>query len=145
MLYSLKGNYPSTLPETIILSNGATRTDSTTFLDSEITDAGYVLVEDYPNIDVKFQRVEWDSTTLSWKIIPKTVEEIYADIARKWDEVREIRNQLLKDTDWTQLMDSPYQGLQIYRESMTNYRQELRNITLQSDPFNIVWPEKPNF
>ena len=143
MLYSLKGNYPSPLPETIVLSTGATRTDSSTFTDAEITDAGYLLIEDYPNIDPKFQRVEWNSFTLSWNIIPKTVEEIYADINRKWDEIRAIRNQKLTDTDWTQLMDSPYQGLQTYREAMTNYRQELRNITLQQDPYNIVWPEKP--
>jgi hypothetical protein len=30
-------------------------------------------------------------------------------------------------------------------ESLDKYMQDLADITKQSDPFNISWPEKPNF
>ena len=52
------------------------------------------------------------------------------------------RDELLKETDWTQVLDA-----QISKESqaqMRTYRQALRDITEQDGyPYNIVWPEKP--
>ena len=57
----------------------------------------------------------------------------------KWAEVRAKRDALLKECDWTQLPDSPkYQD-----EEWLEYRQALRDITEQPDPFNIVWPLRP--
>jgi len=29
------------------------------------------------------------------------------------------------------------------KAAWATYRQELRDITTQSDPFNIIWPSKP--
>lgn len=56
------------------------------------------------------------------------------------DNVRFMRDQLLKDSDWTQISDAPTN-----KEAWIIYRQELRDITLQEGfPFNIIWPEKPN-
>lgn len=53
--------------------------------------------------------------------------------------VRSTRDQLLKDTDWTQVNDAP-----VDQELYAAYRQALRDITLQdSFPFNLVWPTKP--
>lgn len=55
------------------------------------------------------------------------------------DNVRCSRDQLLKDTDWTQVKDAP-----INQGAWATYRQELRDITLQEGfPFNITWPIKP--
>jgi hypothetical protein len=42
---------------------------------------------------------------------------------------------MLKDCDWTQLADSP-----VNKTAWAAYRQALRDITAQSDPFNIEWP-----
>lgn len=57
----------------------------------------------------------------------------------KWAEVRAKRDTLLSQCDWTQLPDSPkYQD-----EGWLIYRQALRDITEQPDPFNIVWPVRP--
>jgi|688.fasta_scaffold00131_67 hypothetical protein len=54
-------------------------------------------------------------------------------------QVRANRDRLLKDSDWTQIADVP-----VYKTAWANYRQELRDITLQeSFPFDIIWPEKP--
>ena len=60
-------------------------------------------------------------------------------LAIKWSEIRELRNQLLSECDWTQLSDVS----ESIKTSYQSYRQDLRDITTQSDPFSIVWPEKP--
>ena len=57
----------------------------------------------------------------------------------QWAVVRADRNQRLQATDWTQLADIPAQTKSLWEP----YRQELRDVTSQSDPFNIVWPTPP--
>lgn len=74
-------------------------------------------------------------------IIEKTEEDIQTDIRNQWSEIRSTRNTFLTDSDWTQLADSPLSELK--KEQWRVYRQELRDITLQDDVFNIVWPIKP--
>lgn len=61
----------------------------------------------------------------------------------QWSLIRFRRNALLLDSDWTdtlsakgRLGDAAYGLWQIYR-------QALRDITIQPDPFNVVWPEPP--
>ncbi len=56
----------------------------------------------------------------------------------QWANVRTERNKRLIACDWTQLPDAPVDTL-----AWSDYRQELRDITLQPDPFNIQWPEEP--
>ena len=56
--------------------------------------------------------------------------------------VRDKRDKLLADTDWTQTDDAPLSSED--KESVRKYRQALRDITAQSGfPQKIVWPEKP--
>lgn len=57
----------------------------------------------------------------------------------QWPVMRAKRNQLLAASDWTQLPDVPLAT----KEAWAIYRQALRDITLQQDPFNIVWPVPP--
>jgi hypothetical protein len=59
-------------------------------------------------------------------------------IEAQWIVVRAERNALLSSCDWTQLPDAP-----IDAAAWSTYRQELRDIPTQGDPFNIVWPEMP--
>lgn len=59
----------------------------------------------------------------------------------EWGGIRIRRNQYLLESDWTQLNDSPL--TQEKKEEWMQYRQDLRDITTQPDPFNIVWPVKP--
>lgn len=54
----------------------------------------------------------------------------------KWQEIRLLRNKLLADSDWTQLNDIDVSLKELYK----SYRQALRDITNQPDPFNINWP-----
>lgn len=57
----------------------------------------------------------------------------------EWPLVRARRNDLLTACDWTQLPDVPLAT----KEAWAAYRQALRDITEQPDPFNIVWPTPP--
>jgi len=75
----------------------------------------------------------------NWVQTNATESEIQQRLEDKWFEVREIRNQLLQECDWTQLSDIPTETKNIW----SNYRQELRDVTNQSNPFNINWPVKP--
>lgn len=75
--------------------------------------------------------------------VSKTEQEIqeYATSQRLAAEkqVRLQRNQLLKDSDWTQITDTPTD-----KEAWVLYRQALRDITAQEGfPFNITWPDVP--
>jgi len=68
---------------------------------------------------------------------PLTADELKARIDTQWAAIRTQRNQMLKDTDWTQVADAPVDNL-----TWAIYRQELRDITTQADPFNITWPKE---
>lgn len=75
------------------------------------------------------------------KVRDKTEDEILNDIENEWNSIRLQRNMLLSESDWTQLSDSP---LTIEKQNEWKiYRQELRDITKQSNPFSISWPIKP--
>ena len=63
----------------------------------------------------------------------------HPDNSGAWDDARGKRNALLVQSDWTQLPDVPIAT----KDAWAVYRQQLRDVTLQSDPFNIVWPVPP--
>ena len=60
---------------------------------------------------------------------------------KEWVNVRLQRNIILKDSDFKMLEDFPQTDIQL--AEWKTYRQALRDITLQADPFNIIWPTKP--
>lgn len=68
---------------------------------------------------------------------PPPVEE---KLEEKIISVKKQRYYLLLETDWSQLSDVS----QLTKNKWAPYRQELRNVTLQSGfPTNIIWPIKP--
>ena len=73
----------------------------------------------------------YDYSTFTWKD-SRTADKV-------WESVKLKRNELLKLSDWTQMPD-------VAIATKTNwaiYRQALRDITTQADPYNIVWPVPP--
>ena len=57
-----------------------------------------------------------------------------------WAEIRENRNVLLFDTDWTDLPNAPLTDAQ--KTNYQRYRTELRNMPQStSNPKDAVWPE----
>jgi hypothetical protein len=71
----------------------------------------------------------------TWVVEPMNEEEVVARTEQEWANVRNQRNFYLIRSDWTQLSDAPVDAA-----AWATYRQALRDITTQSDPFNIVWP-----
>jgi hypothetical protein len=76
-----------------------------------------------------------------WNITDATEEEISEKIEEKWVEVRIMRDTLLAQSDWTQFQDSPLSGTTLVE--WQTYRQSLRDITSQPNPYNLSWPAKP--
>lgn len=74
-------------------------------------------------------------------IAPITEQDKLEEINSLWQNIRSKRNFYLEQCDWTQVLDSPFTEEQ--KELWRTYRQALRDITLQTDVFNIVWPIKP--
>lgn len=77
----------------------------------------------------------------------------HIDIVRRWEHRKEVRNlevdlwepikiernRLLSLSDWTQLPDVPESTKSLW----LSYRQQLRDITEQPDPTNVIWPDRP--
>ena len=85
--------------------------------------------------------VEGNEVVQYEQIRPKTEDEIENEGAILWQNIRNERNRLLTESDWTQVSDSPLTLEQ--KTEWQTYRQELRDITNQSNPHNILWPTKP--
>ena len=62
--------------------------------------------------------------------------------AAEWKFVRTEITKLLKASDWTQNADSPLTDSK--KAEWVTYRQALRDVPTQSDPFNITWPTEPS-
>ena len=74
-----------------------------------------------------------------WVETPATDEQIEERTAVHTNDARQRRNQLLVESDWTQLPDAP-----INANAWASYRQELRDLTNQDGfPWNIDWPDLP--
>lgn len=71
----------------------------------------------------------------------RTQAEKDMDAGIQWETVRKQRSVLLSECDWTQMPDVDLTEAQ--KEAWRIYRQKLRDITNQSDPYNIVWPKAP--
>lgn len=71
-----------------------------------------------------------------YSVADMDAEAIAAKDAEQAKSVRETRNQKLKDSDWTQLIDAP-----VDKAAWATYRQELRDITAQAGfPWGVTWP-----
>ena len=137
-MWSYKGNYPTeSLPHVIYLSNGDARSDNSSFTQEEIADAGYVEVASSPTI-THLQILKWDLS--GWKIIDNTVEATKL----QWQKVREERDRRIKVIEWrvTRYLSFERQSKEQLDEidDLDRYIQELRDVTKQSDPWNIDYP-----
>jgi hypothetical protein len=62
-----------------------------------------------------------------------------AKVGAQWTVIRAERNKLLAESDWTQLPDASADA-----PAWATYRQALRDITTEANPFAIIWPESPS-
>lgn len=76
-----------------------------------------------------------------WRVEPASAAEIAARTQEQWRVVRYERTARLAACDWTQLPDCPLSNVK--QTEWANYRQALRDLTTQTNPFAIVWPVEP--
>lgn len=141
-LYTRGGSFPQDLPEIIELENGNIRTDSSTFTDAEIESAGWTVAPDPITYDGRTHNINWNSETSSWYLTEVTAEDQAERIAAGWRGVRSERNSMLAESDYM-VIQAIESGTTI-ASNWATYRQALRDITNQSDPFDITWPTKPS-
>jgi len=78
---------------------------------------------------------EW---VLPHQAVAKTEEDLATESEVAWANLREQRDKLLAETDWTASTDVTMSA------EMTTYRQALRDLPANTaDVFNPVYPEKP--
>ncbi len=153
-LYSHNGGTPDFLPTDatgthwIRMSDGFVRTDITSFSDDDLADAGYTGPYPKPSMTAG-QNCTWNSGSKTWTVVDKDI-----DVA--WEELRDERNMLLGQSDWTQLGDvsgaggsftGGNSGLTTSKKAeWTTYRQELRDLPgITTDPrLTITWPSAPS-
>ena len=143
-LYSYKTEYPSSeISERIRLSDGSTRTDSSTFTSDELVDAGYVEVSNPPDFNQETHKLVWSGT--EWQTISLTESEISARNAKRWQEIRETRDAKIKEVEWRVMrnLSETRQGLDTTDNitDLDTYIQALRDITsTTTNPLEVVWP-----
>lgn len=117
--------------------------------DAFMTENSLYYVVEWEYIDDSIYKIEHVEPYISYgKVYTYTVQEKTDDERQEYHDqikkklelnIRYKRNQLLKDTDWTQVDDAP-----VNKQAYADYRQALRDITLQEGfPFNIEWPVAP--
>jgi hypothetical protein len=73
-----------------------------------------------------------------YEVVSLTTDEKTAVDNTHWEKIRTERNEKLKETDWRASSDLTLS------DAWKTYRQNLRDITNQSDPWNITWPTIPS-
>ena len=83
----------------------------------------------YGAFDADGNKIEVDETAIAAKVAELQIEY-------QWNELRQQRNQLLTETDWTANSDV------VMTDEMKTYRQALRDLPANTaDPVNPTWPE----
>ncbi|WNJ86518.1 MULTISPECIES: tail fiber assembly protein [Pseudomonas] len=81
---------------------------------------------------------------MSMDVVPSLVLNKEGLEFLQWSSIRVRRDQLLRESDHTQVQDSPLNEGQ--RAQAAAYRKLLRDVPQDvGDPFTVVWPEKPGF
>lgn len=94
-------------------------------------------MQDAIRLDPTFEDGQW---VQHWSVVDVGEEVQQQRYEYRSGEVRERRDQLLQECDWTQGRDIPEHVSLLWQP----YRQQLRDITTQSGfPFNIDWPTRP--
>lgn len=77
--------------------------------------------------------------TQVWTVTDTSTEELAILTASESIRIRQQRNRMLANSDWTQVADSP-----VDKTAWAVYRQALRDVPDQSGfPWTVTWPEEP--
>lgn len=115
-----------------------------------VRDFGFTVVSETPQPDADYSQVVVEVPPVlsgsnyqqTWEVQDAPAEVITLRTEKKSEEMRQIRNQLLAASDWTQIPDAISAGAN--QAQWSEYRQQLREITSQPGfPWDVTWPEKP--
>ena len=102
-----------------------------------------------PNVNTKLERVtpylEVHNNVYypySVRVISLTSDETNQRDVEAQDGQRGVRNMLLRDSDWTQMPDSPLSDSK--KAEWATYRQKLRDFTTTSGWVDANFPDKPS-
>jgi len=153
-LYSYQGREPELLSHEIFYTEswGAVnyRQGVESFTNEELTKAGYSGPYTKPTYDETTHFLAWNSEELNWEVKEIVKKPDFVDEYQFKNAVGEQIKFLLRETDWTQLMDSPLDD--DTRKKFADYRQEVRDITevitpniedYMNDASTIPWPKLP--
>ena len=77
--------------------------------------------------------------TQQWSLVDASAEDVTARNDAQSRTVRSYRNDLLAESDWTQLADATAD-----KTAWASYRQALRDVPSQAGfPHNVTWPTTP--
>lgn len=96
----------------------------------------------FPFIKGKWSELEYRIVDGTPYPIPE--DEVEANEIKKAEVLlRTKRNNLLSESDWTQVPDAPLTETQ--KAEWRIYRQKLRDLPANTeDPRNVIWPTKPS-
>ena len=92
-----------------------------------------------PTIDKKTHTYNWTVQLQDgeWTQVWST-SQLDQEVAEK--NVRDYRDRLLSQSDWTQVADAPMD-----KTAWATYRQALRDVPSQEGfPWDVTWPDQPN-
>lgn len=76
----------------------------------------------------------------TWVVTALSAEQLAAKAEQLASAVRDERDKLLAETDYTQLADSP-----VDKNAWAAYRQALRDVPIQAGfPSDVQWPTRPS-
>ena len=106
----------------------------------DVTAPAYDLATENCNqVNPTLENGEW---MMTWAVTTASSSEIAERLTAKSAEVRSQRNQLLSESDWTQIPDSPLSDSN--KTAWATYRQALRDITDNATSLDdVTWPTKP--
>lgn len=138
-LYSYKGEEPKFLPDEIILSDGSSRTDVSSFTDYELLDAGYTGPYSIPTVDPSHQYYEWNTELSAYE-----VKEVgYQALLIQFTETANN-----KISEFQHFLDSrPFITEEKYQEFLS-YSNNLKNIKenpplTKESILSFEWPVRP--
>lgn len=104
--------------------------------DRQFVPPGSVLVRGDPGITFSNR----PHTAARWSMAAARWVDVRTD-ETEWAAVRQKRDQLMAASDWVTLR--ALDQVQPVPQEWAVYRQALRDVTQQPDPFAIVWPAPP--
>jgi len=158
-LYSHQGQEPQVLPFKIRLNDGTAPSDPATYTDEQLAEAGFTGPYTFPEHEEPSQRVYWDFENLEYVVEDVLVPGSDMTEEEVWAGIRNVRNILLAESDWTVLSDAPITTTQKqealdYRESLRDYPSTITDIIVLKEeilastephPVFKLMPPAPSF